>query len=995
MSIEKASYSLESSTGNVASKNGTPVSITNSYIIGTGIAYTVASAAAKTFVNGTDQVDTLTIPAKSAATTADYAELIAADGTKYAVWFQKLLGTKNKDTITFADEATTQSGEHFRCYDTAGNAWGISMVRRNKQRITPADYAGTASGDLCILADTDAASWAFALCKRNVQVLNFADLSGTASGDLAILKDIAGASWGVALCKRGINTITLPAFAAVGDADYFILKDHHGVEFAVSVDKIGVKESTKVIFTTKAGSAAGDHIVFKDHAGVSWAISLNVAGTDPAPSAAVYAAVAAGKKVHVDISGATTAIDVAGLVKTAWDGLTGEDSWFTATDNGDGSINFVRTHEASIANPAVYDNAETGSGSINYATTVNGVDPSAPVGALWTAISAANKNVAHCYGLTTAGEVGTKVYDALVAISGYDTNQAVTDDTSGVLTATQGGVLSQASVTIKNADDSGAGAITTSVSTASTVPSGALWGAIAAGNKALQDVTGLTNDEDIAAAVKTTLEALTGWAAKFTITDNSDGTLSFKSAHNASGSAVGAFVPYAYDEGSAGSIACSVTEAGLVPSGALWTAIAAGKKVRVDIDGLSTAAQLGTAAYTALNLLSGFTAKITLTDNTGTVDAEAGAVGAVSNFAKYAYNELSAGSLTLALTVASTQPSGAVWSSINSARRAIVSVHGLSTAAGVRGAVETAISGLSGFTTVMTTTNSTADLILEAKANAAVTLGSAVAAGGSGAGSSTFTNTTAGVATDSAPTGAVYAAASYKAAADCSAASTAAQCATAFYTAFRALTGFTGKITLVDVGDGSLRATQIVRAAAYTGFVVKNADDSGDGSIAGAATTPGVATVINLVSNAITIASHGFASGRKMALTIGSGSLPAGLSASDYYAYVVDANSIKLCTSYANALAGTAVDITDYGTSGQTCTLTPAAITGVTFKLQGSNSAAGTDWFDLTGQSVSISASGNVYFADAVAAYKRLRGVLTMTDGVSQVDIEASVSVLT
>jgi hypothetical protein len=74
-------------------------------------------------------------------------------------------------------------------------------------------------------------------------------------------------------------------------------------------------------------------------------------------------------------------------------------------------------------------------------------------------------------------------------------------------------------------------------------------------------------------------------------------------------------------------------------------------------------------------------------------------------------------------------------------------------------------------------------------------------------------------------------------------------------------------------------------------------------------------------SDTITEASHGFQTGDKAQLT-STGTLPAGLAlATDYFVIRVDANTIKLASSIANAEAGIAVDITA-AAGGGTHTLT-------------------------------------------------------------------------
>ena len=111
--------------------------------------------------------------------------------------------------------------------------------------------------------------------------------------------------------------------------------------------------------------------------------------------------------------------------------------------------------------------------------------------------------------------------------------------------------------------------------------------------------------------------------------------------------------------------------------------------------------------------------------------------------------------------------------------------------------------------------------------------------------------------------------------------------------------------------------------------------------------TPAVKTFVDanvtVGTDLITIAAHGFATGLKVAATTG-GTLPAGLSATDYWIIKISASTFKLASSAANALAGTVVDITA-AAGGGTHTLTPASITGGSYKTQ--VSMDGTTYVDL------------------------------------------------
>jgi len=77
---------------------------------------------------------------------------------------------------------------------------------------------------------------------------------------------------------------------------------------------------------------------------------------------------------------------------------------------------------------------------------------------------------------------------------------------------------------------------------------------------------------------------------------------------------------------------------------------------------------------------------------------------------------------------------------------------------------------------------------------------------------------------------------------------------------------------------------------------------------------------IDTVNDRITLANHGLSTGDAVGiLPTAAGALPTGLSSTTpYYVILVDSSTISLATSYANAFAGTAVDITAVGTGVQT-----------------------------------------------------------------------------
>lgn len=108
-------------------------------------------------------------------------------------------------------------------------------------------------------------------------------------------------------------------------------------------------------------------------------------------------------------------------------------------------------------------------------------------------------------------------------------------------------------------------------------------------------------------------------------------------------------------------------------------------------------------------------------------------------------------------------------------------------------------------------------------------------------------------------------------------------------------------------------------------------------------TASAAAFTVVAATDVCTITSHGFYTGLKVAATTTT-TLPSPLTATNYYVIRIDADTFKLATSAANALAGTAIDITDTGTG--THTLTPAALAGASYKLQASPD--NVTFFDLS-----------------------------------------------
>lgn len=231
---------------------------------------------------------------------------------------------------------------------------------------------------------------------------------------------------------------------------------------------------------------------------------------------------------------------------------------------------------------------------------------------------------------------------------------------------------------------------------------------------------------------------------------------------------------------------------------------------------------------------------------------------------------------------------------------------------------------------------------------------------------------------DPEPTGALWAsiAAARKTQVDLSAATTAASVAAAFELAFDGLTDVP-----FATDDTAADGTMIFTVTAYgttTDATTKDENDAGAGTISVVTTDQGVASEVNVTANTITIPAHGLTTGLLGRLTT-TGTLPAGVTTGvDYFVIEVDDDTIKLASSLANALLGTAIDLTDQGTDEAVHTFTPTALAGGSVKLQKSND--GTNWHD-EGSATNLTADGSILLEKDRPTTQWGRLYITLTAG--------------
>jgi hypothetical protein len=240
---------------------------------------------------------------------------------------------------------------------------------------------------------------------------------------------------------------------------------------------------------------------------------------------------------------------------------------------------------------------------------------------------------------------------------------------------------------------------------------------------------------------------------------------------------------------------------------------------------------------------------------------------------------------------------------------------------------------------------------------------------------------------DPAPTGAIWAAipSGRKTLVNLSLATTAATVATAFKTALNLLTSV--PFVAAD-STANVACTQNIRGP-VTAPSVHNANDSGAGSISVVVTTAGVVSEVDVTLNTLAIPSHSFYTGLKIQLT-STGTLPAPfLTATDYFVIVVDANTIQLATTLVNAVAGTAINITDQGSNGAVNTVTAVALAGASVTFRCSNDA--TNWVDVQA-ATSITVDGSTMLSQPNVAYRYFKAVKALTAGA--VDLSALILVI-
>lgn len=362
---------------------------------------------------------------------------------------------------------------------------------------------------------------------EEVDTLTFETKANTDSGDYVTIETRDGSVYAVSLDKTltaEIATLTFETKANTDSGDYVVITAQDGTTYAAGLDKSLLAEIATITFEAQADTSSGDYVVVTAQDGLSYACYADLTGADAAPTGAIYVAIPAARKAAADLSAATDAASVAAAFELAFDGLTGFTAKIVTDDTAaDGSMLFTQQVKGAVANPVPHNADDSGVGGILVVVGTAGADAVTPTGAAWLAVNITRRTVVDITADTTAAQVAARAETALNAITGF-TAKITTDDSAadGTMILTQATRGAVANPDPHNVGDTGVGGIGVAIDTAGAdaiLPTGAIWTAIAAGNKATADITTDTTAAQVAARVETALNSITGFTAKVTTSD--------------------------------------------------------------------------------------------------------------------------------------------------------------------------------------------------------------------------------------------------------------------------------------------------------------------------------------------------------------------------------------------------------------------------------------------------------------------------------------------
>jgi len=261
-----------------------------------------------------------------------------------------------------------------------------------------------------------------------------------------------------------VDKVTLDTKANHGPSDFIKFYATDGTAYGCWIKKVNAATAQVDVLTcdTLANSVDRDFFVSYAVDGTKYAVYLDKTGSSVAPTSVRYTE--CDQKVKADISGATTAADVATIVAAAFNGLTGFTTDETITDVTDGTLIFTQDATGYCTTPKdyAYNSTTAGSagGAFAWTQTTQGDAAVEPTAAAWTSLVTARKAVAAVAADSTAAQVAATVRAAVAAITGIASKITVGSVSTATFSLTQvtGGDCTVPAVS--NRDGSGVGAIT-------------------------------------------------------------------------------------------------------------------------------------------------------------------------------------------------------------------------------------------------------------------------------------------------------------------------------------------------------------------------------------------------------------------------------------------------------------------------------------------------------------------------------------------------------
>jgi len=198
-------------------------------------------------------------------------------------------------------------------------------------------------------------------------------------------------------------------------------------------------------------------------------------------------------------------------------------------------------------------------------------------------------------------------------------------------------------------------AVAADLSGSSAAPTGVIWAAIPAANKAQVDLTGASTDEEVGAAFLAEFNGITGFTSVVTLGD--EATAGLISVTQVVAGACAEPVSLLEDDSTAGNVTVAQTTDGVAataaPSGAVWAAIPSANKTLADVSGATDAASVAAIFETSFDGLVDFSTGTTTDDSAadGTMLVSPTAAAWVAVPASYLEDDSAAGGITSARTL--------------------------------------------------------------------------------------------------------------------------------------------------------------------------------------------------------------------------------------------------------------------------------------------------------------------------------------------------------